>query len=208
MLVFAGLASCNRAAKTVATPAEPLRPLAEYAVQRLVLTPVGFVRGADSLGWVLQLGGTRAAGRTLDTSMVAALNARGLAGRWILPPALVRAYERNRLYATDPYQLALEPVRTPKFVTAEKYGEPLSSQLRTMIALHEDARFVLVPIELRFEPAGIAGTAARGVLKIALIDPRFAHANWVGDVRGDAAATPAQALASVALRVADLFVAP
>jgi hypothetical protein len=74
-----------------------------------------------------------------------------------------------------------------------------------MIALHEDGRYVLVPIEVGFEPAG---AAARAVLKLAVLDPRFAHANWVGTVRGDPAATQGQALASVANRVADLFVAP
>lgn len=204
-LLLAGLASCGRGGRTGGLPAEPERPLAAYAAQRLVLTPVGFVRGADSLGWVQQLGGSRAAGRKLDTSLVAALDARGLAQRWVLPTELVHAFERNRSYATDPYQLALEPVRSPKFVTAERYGEPLSSQLRTLIALQQDARFVLVPIELRFERDG---AAARGVLKVALMDPRFAHANWVGDVKGVPATTAPQAMASVAASVADLFVAP
>jgi hypothetical protein len=193
------LAACNRGGS--ATPAPAAQPLAAYAVQRLIVTPSGFVR-ADTTAWGRQLPVTT---RTLDSAIADALTARGLAQNWILPPALVTAYERNRTYASDPYRLALQPLRAAQFVTAERYGEPLSSQLRTMIALHEDARFVLVPVELRFDAAG---SAARGVLKVALLDPRFAHAGWVGTVSGELAATPALALASVASRVADLFLTP
>ena len=201
--VVAGLSACGRAPKADVAPAEPERPLATYAVHRLIVTPVGTAR-ADSLGWTQRLG-IRGMTRAMDSSIAVALGGRGLAERWVLPAELKRAFERNRSYAADPYQLAIEPVRSAKFVTEERYGEPLSSQLRTMIALHEDTRFVLLPIELRFEPVG---SAARGVLKVALLDPRYAQARWVGDVKGDAAATAPQALASVAGRVADLFVAP
>jgi hypothetical protein len=84
-----------------------------------------------------------------------------------------------------------------------------------MIALHEDARFVLIPVDLHFEPetsgagrAGGSGAVGRAVLRVAVLDPRFAEAKWVGEVKGDAAPTAAQALSSVASRVADLFVAP
>ena len=193
------LAACTRGGSAAPTPVG--QPLAPYAVQRLIVTPTGFVR-ADTSTWFRQGGGTT---RGLDSAIAASLTARGLSANWILPATLQTTYERNRTYAADPYRLALHPLRAPEFVRAERFGEPLASQLRTMIALHEDARFVLIPVELRFEPAG---AAARGVLKVALVDPRFAHANWVGTVEGDAAATPALALASVAARLADLFVAP
>ncbi len=195
--------ACGRHEQTAAaTPAGP--PLATFAAQRVVLTPVGVVR-ADTLGIAQQLGGTRLAARALDSAIVAVLDARGLARRWILPADLARSFERNRTYATDPYLLAVEPLRSAKFVTGERYGEPLSSQLRTMIALHEDARLVLLPIELRFERQG---AAARGMLKSALIDPRYAQATWVGEVKGDPAGTAALAIANVASRLVDLFIAP
>lgn len=193
-------AACGRGAKT--PPAPVPQPLAAYAVQKLILTPTGYVR-ADTSAFMRQGGGIST--RALDSALVTTLTARGLAQNWILPAALVATYEKNRTYAADPYRLALLPLRSAEFVAASRFAEPLSSQLRTMIALHEDARFVLVPVELRFEPVG---AAARGVLKIALVDPRFAHANWVGTVEGDVAATPALALPSVAARVADLFLAP
>ena len=197
------LAGCHRGAN--AGTGEPVRPLASFAAQRLIVTPTAHVRGADSLGWTTQLAGTRAAGRQLDSSIVVALEARGLASRWILPAELARAFERNRSYAADPYQLAVEQVRSPAFKAGARYGEPLSSQLRTMIALHEDARYVLVPVDLHFEREGTGG---RAVVRLVLLDPRFAESRWVGDVSGVSAQTPVLALGSVADRLADLFIAP
>ena len=199
------LASCHRAAPEAGTPVLDVRPLASFAAQRMVVTPTSHVRAGDTLGWVQSLGGAPAAARQLDSAIARVLEGRGLAGRWILPADLARAYERNRTYATDPYQQASAAVRVPAFVTGARYGEPLSSQLRTMVALHEDARFVIMPIELRFERIG---TQVRGVLRTALVDPRTAEALWVGDVTGDAATAAASALGSVASRFADLFAAP
>jgi hypothetical protein len=198
--------ACNRAPETNAQPPVGPQPLlGVFAAQRIVVVPAGRVRAADSLGWVAQLGGARAAARHLDSAIAATLDARGLTARWILPVELKRAYDRNRTYATDPYQLVWEPVLSPRFKMGERYGEPLSSQLRTMIALQEDARFVLLPIELRFERE-TGRAAGRGVLRAALVDARTTEARWVADVRGDAANDRAAAIASVAARLADLFV--
>src|SRR5437868_7723329 len=103
-MVLLAAASCRRGAKTETTPSDSVeRPLAAFATRRLILTPTSHVR-PDSLGWVQQLGGTRAAALRLDSSLVAVLGARGLAARWILPAELTRSYERNRSYAVDPYQ--------------------------------------------------------------------------------------------------------
>lgn len=202
-VAIVALTACNRGPR-LATPAPGEQPLAAYAAQRLVVTPVGRV-SVDSLGWVQQLGGAVAAARRLDTAIATALGDRGLAQRWILPAELWRSYERNRSYATDPYHLAIEQLRAPAFVALSRVAEPLSTQLRTMIALHEDARLVLVPVELRFTRSATAG---HGVLRVALLDPRFAEARWVGEVTGDTTSVPARALAAVAARLADLFMAP
>jgi len=205
---LAALTSCHRGAANTPPDAKE-RPLAVYAAQRVILTPTAHVRTADSLGWVQQFGGARAVARSLDTNIVAVLDARGLASRWVLPAELTRAFERNRTYAADPYQLVVQPLRAPSFKTGARFGEPLSSQLRTMIALHEDARFVMIPVEVSFEPDHAAGVGAgRALLRIAVLDPRFAEAKWVGDVKGDAASTPTLALSSAATRLVDLFVAP
>jgi hypothetical protein len=200
----AGL-SCSRAAQVTSEPVPQLQPLATYLQQRVIVTPAGHVR-ADSLGWVQQAGGARIVARQLDTALAKVLEERGVAQRWIMPAELVRSFERNRSYATDPYQLAVEPLRPASFVALSRYGEPLSTQLRTMIALHESARFVLLPVELRFERSGTA--AGRAVLRATIVDPRFAEARWVGEIPGDPATTPAGALASVAARFADKFLAP
>lgn len=202
------LASCHRG-KPEPEPGSsaPLqqRPFSAFVTQRIVVTPAGFVRGGDTLGWVQSLGGPRAAARQLDSAILAAFDARGLAARWVMPAALQRTFERNRSYATDPYQLGLEPLRAAKFETASRYGEPLSSQLRTMVALEADARFVLLPVELRFERDG---ARMRGVLRVVFADPRLGEARWVGDVKGEAVSAAPAALASVAQKLADLFVAP
>jgi hypothetical protein len=95
-------------------------------------------------------------------------------------------------------------LRPATFQATHRYGEPLSSQLRTMIALHESVRMVLIPVELRFEREGRAG---RAILRAVLLDARAADARWVGDVRGDTSSVPRRALDSVARRFADLFVA-
>lgn len=206
-IALAGVASCQRAAKTQPPPESVGRPLAGYAALRLVLAPTAHVRDADSLGWVQQLGGARVVARRLDTAIVAVLDQRGVRPRWIMPSELARTYERNRTYAADPYQLVVEGLRGPAFRTGDKFGEPLSSQLRTMIALQDDARYVVLPVDLRFDRDGRGG-AARAVLRVALLDPRSAEARWVGEVKSDASTRAGAALSGVATRLADLFVAP
>lgn len=191
---------CGRGASPPPEPAPA--PLASLAAQRLIVVPAGFVR-ADTSAFGRQ---GAASARALDTAIAGVLGERGLSQQWIMPPALVAAFERNRTYAADPHRLALQQLRSAQLAPQARVTEPLSSQLRTMVALHEDARLVLVPVELRFEPG--AGATARGVLKVALVDPRFAQVNWVGTVEGSAAATPALAMRSVAEKLADLFLAP
>lgn len=201
-MVLAAIASCNRGAKTGAAPVAPAPPLAGYAAQRLVVTPTIRVTFSDTDSLVRQLGTANAVGRYLDDELLKRLRERGLAANWILPADLVRAHERNRTYVVDPYQLAIEPLRSARFIAGSKYGEPLSSQLRTMIALHEDARLVLLPINLRLE-------GGRAVLRVALLDPRLAEARWVGEIRSDSAGAPTpSSLSQVSGRLADLFIAP
>ena len=75
------------------------------------------------------------------------------------------ATSATRPTPTDPYALAEEPLRSPVAVDRRtRLAEPLASQLRTMVALHEDARLVLAPVELRFERVR-RGHGARPVLR-------------------------------------------
>jgi hypothetical protein len=204
VIALAALASCSRGAKTSAVPEETPRPLEAFAPQRIILTPTTRVivfSASDTLGTDPRP--TQSEARAFDEELARRLRERGLSSNWILPVDLMRAHERNRTYAPDPYNLATDPVRSPRFAAASKFGEPLSSQLRTMIALHEGARYVLMPIVLRLNHNG------RTTLRLGLLDPRFAEARWVGEVSSDSAlAQPQTALTQVARRVADLFAAP
>lgn len=201
------LAACGRAATvgSAPTPAQSAQqaPLIAYSTQRIALTPTSIVR-MDSLGWSQRLGGSIVAGKALDSALANALYERGVSKQWVLPPDLVRSYERNRSYATSPYELTTNGLRAVNFQAASRYGEPLASQLRTMIALHESVRMVLLPVELRFEKEGSTG---RAILRAVLLDARAADARWVGEIRGDTSSVPRRALESVAGRFADLFVA-
>ena len=175
-------------------------PLAAYASQRVVLTPTSRVVSSDTDALVREFGTTSALSRFFDSEVARVFRSRGIGANWIHPPELARAYERNRAYAADPFNLAIEPVRAAKFVVGSKYGEPLSSQLRTMIALHEDARLVLLPAVLQLQ-------GGRAVLRVALVDPRYAEARWVGDIKSDSTVVATRSsLAQLAGRLADLFV--
>ena len=192
------LAACNRGGEATPAP-ETAAPLVTYAAHRVAVTPTARVR-ADTSALARMLGGARGAGARLDSAIAARVRAAGFGERWLLPEVLERAYERNRTYAADPGQLAVEPIRTPTFEAGKRYGEPLASQLRTMIALHEDTRYVLLPIELRLE-------GDRAVLRAALLDPRFAEGRWVGEIASDSA-SGSQTLTQIAERVVGLFIAP
>lgn len=201
------LVACGRAATVGSAPQAPQvaqqTPLIAYATQRLALTPTSIVR-MDSLGWSQRLGGPVVAGRALDSALASALYERGVSKQWVMPPDLMRSFERNRSYATSPYELTTNGLRAVNFQATSRYGEPLASQLRTMIALHESVRMVLLPLELRFEKEGPAG---RAILRAVVLDARAADARWVGEIRGDTSSVPRRALDSVAGRFADLFVA-
>jgi len=142
----------------------------------------------------------------MDDDIAAAIANRGLKTGWVMPADLATSYKRNPTYASDPYALAEEPLRSSSFIAGSRLTEPLASQLRTMIALHENARVVLMPIELRFDSAE-SSTIARAALRLALIDPRFSEARWVGEVKSDTtSADPRVLTAALARGVADLIV--
>lgn len=218
LLVLFAAAACGGSGSRGSTAAAPdTRPLAFLAAERVVVTPTFALRVAPDLGWSDKIGRPREVLRTMDSVLAAALDDRGLRRNWILPPQLEASYTRNPTYAPDPYALAEEPLRSPGFASGARLPEPLASQLRTMIALHENARLVLAPVELRIERAGApqtpalsaAGTTGRATLRVALIDPRFSEARWIGEVKSDTASalTPAMK-ASLARRLVDLIAAP
>jgi hypothetical protein len=205
VVVAAVTVACARPAVKTGSPPPTTQPLASYLSMRLVVTPTTRVR-VDTMGMVQRLGGARAAARQLDSSISQMLSDRAIGRDWYLPPALVRAYELNRSYAADPYNLATDLLRSPQFVALSTYSEPLATQLRTMIALAPESRYVLLPVELRFEPIAAGGVTA--VLRGVIVDARAAEARWVGELRGDPATDPSRAIANVASRLGDHFIAP
>jgi hypothetical protein len=186
-------------------PVPDVHPLAALAATGAIVTPTYALKVAPELDWTARLGPTRDVLRGIDEDIAAVLEARGLKRGWVMPPDLAASFRRNPTYASDPYALAEEPLRSASFVAGKRLAEPLASQLRTMIALHENATVVLVPIELRFEPAN--APTARASLRLALIDPRFSEARWVGEVSSDTtSADPRVLTAALARGLADLIV--
>jgi hypothetical protein len=200
-----GVSGCARKSTPAAPPPNPDLALSGLAGQHVILLPTYTVRIAPELSWTAVRG--RDVQRALDTAIAVVLDDRGVRRTWILPEQLAQSYRRNVTYAPDPYTLAEEPLRSPALEAGTRLPEPLASQIRTTIALHDEVRLVLAPVELRFER--LASGMARPVLRLALLDGRLSQVRWFGDVRGDSVATyTAAALASVARGVANLVVTP
>lgn len=186
--------------------AAPVRPLAALEAQQVIVAPLNRLREVDALGWTQQIPRSREFMRAFDTALEAELGARGLKSRWVYPEALVRAARSNPSHAVDPYTIAAAPLRNSQLMAGTRLGDPLAMQLRTMIALQESSRGVLIPVELWFErtPEG-QGVA---VLRLALVDGRVSDVRWIGDVRSDPATRfSVEILTNLAAHSADLITA-
>lgn len=188
-------------------PQQSARPaLAALATQPVALTPAQYVRGGDSTGWASRIGPAPAFLRSLDSAIANELLSRGTARTWVTAEALGRSARRNPAFTSDPYALSAESLRHGVRRTNARLGEPLASQMRSLVALTE-ARHALVPVEVRFEPA--TNGAVRVILRLALIDARLAEIQWAGDVwTEEALPTVPDIAAALADRVADLIAAP
>jgi hypothetical protein len=213
------LALCAAAAGTACGPkdptpnaprsrATPLRPLAGVAAQRVVVAPALAVREGDPAGWAARIPRLREFLRVLDDEIAAALADRGLGQAWVFPDQLWRGHSRNPSLGVDPYRLATEPLRGARLAIGDRMPEPLASQLRALVAVH-DGRLVLLPVEVFFAVDRAGGTG-RTALRLALVDARLAEIRWSGEVRARQPGTePDRAqLTDVATRVADLVTAP
>jgi hypothetical protein len=185
-----------------------VRPLAGIAAQRVVVVPALAVREGDPAGWAARIPRLREFLRVLDDEIAAALADRGLGQAWVFPDQLWRGRSRNPSLGVDPYRLATQPLRGGRLAVGERVPEPLASQLRALVAVH-DGRLVLVPVEVFFEVDRAAGTG-RTALRLALVDARLAEIRWAGEVRAERSGTePDRAqLVDVATRLANLVAAP
>lgn len=171
------------------------------------MTPAHSLREVDALGWTARIPRSREYLRSFDAALADELAARGLKSQWVWPADLVRAARANPSYAVDPYGLAAAPLRSPTIASGTRIGDPLATQLRTMVALQERARAILLPVELRFEK----DTTGQGVavVRLALIDGRLGEVRWIGDVRSEPSPTFSGALlTSLAAHLSDLIAAP
>jgi len=205
--MLVSLAACSRPAPEPAAPPVPARPLAALMSQQVVVTPTQALRETDALGWTAQIPRSRVLLRALDDSIRAELGARGIDKQWVFPDALERAAQLNPSYAVNPYALDARGLISPSVVPGTSVAGALATQLRTIVALQESARGVLIPVELRFDrlPSG----EGEAVLHVVLVDGRTRDIRWVGDVRSTPSSTFSQALlTSLAAHFADLITAP
>jgi hypothetical protein len=185
----------------------PERPLAALTSQQVIVAPTQALRETDALGWTAQVPRSRELLRALDDSIRAELAARGVEKQWVFPDALDRTSRLNPSYAIDPYALDARGLTNPALMAGTQVGGALATQLRTMVALQERARAVLIPVELRFDRLPSGEGAA--VLHVAVVDGRLGDIRWIGDVRSAPSPTFSRALlSSVAAHLADLISAP
>ena len=180
VLALAVSSACHHAAPAPGAPNPDAQRLGGIVGQPLLIAPVQSMKIAPELAWT-GLPRTADILAALDQSLTDTLRARLANPQWVYAAALIESAKNNPTYATDPRGLSIQALKSPKLEVAQRLPEPLASQLRLMLALH-DGRLILIPVELRFErtPAG----AAHPVLHLVLVDPRLSDIRWVGDVAG------------------------
>lgn len=200
-LAIAGCGGGSRSAQTAASPTAA--PLNSFAAVRLIVLPTQ--RAGDAIGWGAKAGEPRVLFAAFDSSLESAVREKGLTS-WVLASDLARTARRNPMYATNPADIrAGDAVRFLERQRDENIPEPVASQLRTLAGFH-DARYALIPVELRFE-AGSAPSTGRVVVRMAVLDVRGSRLVFVGDITGADAADYTPALvAALARRFADLVV--
>ncbi len=184
-----------------------MRPLERLAGQHLMILPVQYLSFNDSLGWrasVLRRADYLAG---LDDEIGFALGERGLSRTWTFGAEVYRLSRANSTVMADARSLAAESLRG-QLHPEDMLREPLASQIRGLAALR-DGRYVLLPVELRFENVPTASSTGVAVLRLVLIDSRLAQIKWAGEVKSDPARAFSAALAaSIAGHLADLVAAP
>jgi len=198
------LACASKPPETDASPV-PLRPLERMAGQEILVLPVQYLSGTDTLGWQQQIPNRAAFLATLDDQIEAAMAARGLGRAWTFGREVERASKMNSILITDARSLSAEWLRG-RVLPEASVRDPLASQVRGLVGL-KGSRYALLPVELRLENRG-RGTGV-AILRVVMIDSRMALIRWVGEVASDPMRTLSPALtASVAAHFADLVLAP
>jgi hypothetical protein len=198
------IACSSKPPQTEASPVE-LRPLERMAGQEILVFPVQFLSGTDTLGWQQQIPNRAAFLAALDDQIEATMVGRGLGRSWTFGREVERASKMNSILMTDARSLSAEWLRG-RVLPEASVRDPLASQVRGLVGL-KGSRYALLPVELRFENRG-SGTGV-AILRVVMIDSRMALIRWVREIESDPMKTLSPALtASVATHFADLVVAP
>ena len=175
------------------------------ASQQILVLPVQYLSGSDSLGWQQQIPNRAAFLAALDDQIEAAMAARGLGRTWTFGREVERASHMNSILMTDARSLSAEWLRG-RVLPETSVRDPLASQVRGLVGL-KGSRYALLPIELRLENRGNGMGVA--ILRVVMIDSRMALIRFVREVESDPMRTLTPALtASVATHFADLVLAP
>lgn len=181
-LVAVCIAGCARSGGSDSELVPLAAPLASFASVRMIALPVQSLRGGDSLGWSARITEPRRYLATLDSVFASVLRGRGLGEMWSFPDDLSRTARRNPMYASDPATIrAGDAVRAMERRRGSDIPEPVATQLRVLGGFH-DARYALIPVELRFE-RGLTG-GGRAMLYLAVLDVRASRLAWSGFVSG------------------------
>ncbi len=167
---------------------------ASYVTSRLVVLPAQEVTG---------MGPARAWLDQYDSQVTAALEAGGIGEGWVYPRDVIRAARRNPAYASNPLALGAQPLKSEKAREGTPLPEPFGSRTRALLALG-DARFAIVPVSARIDTTQ---SPAYAELRLSIIDGRQSRVLWTGILETRFTGPPSVAADSLALRMADLFVA-
>lgn len=163
--------------------------------QRVLVLPVHYVQPVDD-GWVGGAASADQALRRANAEIAFALGERRSTTQWIVAEEIAAAVQRQPAMGVHIYGLSADPVRRSALGRADRVRDPLYGEIRRLAALM-DARYVVFPVELWYEPAreeqGGDGHAALWTL---LLDARTGFVLWSGMVRGSAG--PAGSEATVA----------
>jgi hypothetical protein len=190
-----------RSAPQATAPAEA--PLNSFASMPLIVLPTQ--RAGDAIGWGVKAGEPKVVFALFDSALATAIRGKGVTS-WVMSDDLARTARRNPTYATNPSDIrAGDAVRFLERQRDENIPEPVASQLRTLAGFH-DARYALIPVEVRFE-AGSASSTGRAVARMAVLDIRGSRLVFIGDIVGsDAPDFTPSLVAALARRFADLVV--
>lgn len=180
----------------------PARPLERLTAEHMLVLPVQYLVFSDSLGWSAAAPATRTYLAGLDDEITFALGERGLRNQWKFAAEVARSVARNAGYAPNPYALAATQLRSKAKADEWQLSEPLASQLRSLVAL-SDARYVLLPVEVRITGGHGSG---RAMLHVVVIDARRSQIQWAGDIWSAPMTSFSPAIAAdLASRLADLI---